>query len=97
MTVLFDAYLFLSLGLTLNSFSWVPIYLFIFSLLQILSSVLDMTPSSFGIKLAALASRKELVDLENWLSNNLNTYKDIFFEVRSGGPLSNIMHGATGK
>ncbi|KAF4401859.1 hypothetical protein G4B88_013146 [Cannabis sativa] len=48
--------------------------------LKILSPVLDMTPSSFSIKLAALASKKELVDLENWLSGNLNTYKDIFFE-----------------
>ncbi|PON57727.1 CCR4-NOT transcription complex subunit [Trema orientale] len=48
--------------------------------LKILSSVLDMTPFSFSIKLAALASRKELVDLENWLTNNLNAYKDIFLE-----------------
>ncbi|XP_059651610.1 uncharacterized protein LOC132299153 [Cornus florida] len=47
---------------------------------KILSPVLDMIPSSFGIKLAALASRKELVDLEKWLSTNLCTYKDIFFE-----------------
>lgn len=49
--------------------------------LQILSSVLEMIPSAFSIKLAALASRKELLDLEKWLSNNLNTYRDIFFEV----------------
>ncbi|KAF3440045.1 hypothetical protein FNV43_RR18323 [Rhamnella rubrinervis] len=48
--------------------------------LKILSSVLDMIPSAFSIKLAALASRKELVDLEKWLSTNLNSYKDNFFE-----------------
>ncbi|KAG5552394.1 hypothetical protein RHGRI_010465 [Rhododendron griersonianum] len=48
--------------------------------LQILSQVLDMVPSYFGIRLAALGSRKELVDLENWLSSNLTTYKDVFFE-----------------
>ncbi|KAM2315113.1 hypothetical protein ACFX1S_028052 [Malus domestica] len=48
--------------------------------LKILSSVLEMIPSSFSIRLAALASRKELVDLEKWLSNNLNAHKDIFFE-----------------
>ncbi|XP_048431931.1 CCR4-NOT transcription complex subunit 1 isoform X3 [Pyrus x bretschneideri] len=48
--------------------------------LKILSSVLEMMPSSFSIRMAALASRKELVDLEKWLSNNLNTHKDIFFE-----------------
>lgn len=58
-------------------------YLSIFSvvLLQILAAVLDMTPPAFSIKLAALASRKELVDLEKWLTNNLNAYKDIFYEV----------------
>ncbi|XAR63221.1 hypothetical protein NMG60_11023087 [Bertholletia excelsa] len=48
--------------------------------LKILSHVLDMVPSYFGIRLAAFASRKELVDLEKWLSSNLNTFKDIFFE-----------------
>lgn len=45
-----------------------------------------MLPSYYAIRLAALASRKELVDLEKWLSYNLNTYKDIFFEVISGWP-----------
>jgi hypothetical protein len=40
-----------------------------------------MIPSPFSIRLAALAFRKELVELEKWLSNNLNTYKDAFFEV----------------
>ncbi|KZV18909.1 hypothetical protein F511_17815 [Dorcoceras hygrometricum] len=48
--------------------------------LKILSPVLDMIPSYFGIKLAALASRKELMDLENWLSNKLVSYKDAFYE-----------------
>ncbi|XP_040991398.1 CCR4-NOT transcription complex subunit 1-like isoform X2 [Juglans microcarpa x Juglans regia] len=48
--------------------------------LKIISAVLDMLPSYYAIRLAALASRKELVDLEKWLSYNLNTYKDIFFE-----------------
>lgn len=36
---------------------------------------------SLGIRLAALASRKELIDLEKWLSENLHTYRDTFFEV----------------
>ncbi|XP_043805903.1 CCR4-NOT transcription complex subunit 1 isoform X2 [Manihot esculenta] len=48
--------------------------------LKILSSVLDMIPSPLGIRLAALASRKELVDLEKWLTTNLVTYRDFFFE-----------------
>ncbi|KAL7587629.1 hypothetical protein Lser_V15G36964 [Lactuca serriola] len=35
---------------------------------------------SLGIILASLASRKELIDLEKWLSANLSTYRDTFFE-----------------
>ncbi|WKA05432.1 hypothetical protein VitviT2T_023400 [Vitis vinifera] len=48
--------------------------------LKILSQVLELIPSPFSIRLAALASRHELVDLEKWLPDNLTTYKDIFFE-----------------
>ncbi|KAF8379221.1 hypothetical protein HHK36_028651 [Tetracentron sinense] len=46
----------------------------------ILSSVLEMTPFSFSIRLAALASRKEQINLDKWLNDNLSTYRDIFFE-----------------
>ncbi|XP_031484451.1 uncharacterized protein LOC116253657 isoform X3 [Nymphaea colorata] len=49
--------------------------------LKILHPVLDMSPFSFGIKLAALASKKEYLDLEKWLNENLNIYKDTFFEA----------------
>ncbi|KAL3814967.1 hypothetical protein ACJIZ3_016235 [Penstemon smallii] len=48
--------------------------------LKILPTLLDMMPSYFGVRLAALASRKELMDLENWLSTNLVTYRDAFYE-----------------
>ncbi|XVE76912.1 hypothetical protein DITRI_Ditri13aG0018400 [Diplodiscus trichospermus] len=48
--------------------------------LKILSSVLEMIPFPSGIRLAVLASRKEVIDFEKWLSSNLNTYKDVFFE-----------------
>ncbi|KAD3069237.1 hypothetical protein R6Q59_016720 [Mikania micrantha] len=48
--------------------------------LKIISPVLDMVPLFLGIRLAALASRKELIDLEKWLSSNLSIYRDIFFE-----------------
>ncbi|KAK1364557.1 CCR4-NOT transcription complex subunit 1 [Heracleum sosnowskyi] len=48
--------------------------------LKILTKVLEMVPFSFGIRMAVLGSRKELVDLETWLSTNLSTYKDTFFE-----------------
>ncbi|KHG29327.1 CCR4-NOT transcription complex subunit 1 [Gossypium arboreum] len=48
--------------------------------LKILSSVLEMIPFPSGIRLAVLASRKEVIDFEKWLSSNLNTYKDVFLE-----------------
>ncbi|XP_047314979.1 CCR4-NOT transcription complex subunit 1-like isoform X3 [Impatiens glandulifera] len=48
--------------------------------LKILSPVLDMVPSSFGIRLAALASHKDLVDMEKWLRSNLTTYTNSFYE-----------------
>ncbi|CAN0841218.1 CCR4-NOT transcription complex subunit 1, partial [Linum grandiflorum] len=48
--------------------------------LKILSSVLELIPFRVGIRLAALASRKEFLDLENWLTNNIVTFKDSFFE-----------------
>ncbi|TYH38529.1 hypothetical protein ES332_D12G116000v1 [Gossypium tomentosum] len=48
--------------------------------LNILSSVLEMMPFPSAIRLAVLASRKEVIDFEKWLSSNLNMYKDVFFE-----------------
>ncbi|KAK7386118.1 hypothetical protein VNO78_26091 [Psophocarpus tetragonolobus] len=48
--------------------------------LKILSSVVEIIPSYYSIRLAAVASRKEFLDLEKWLSNNLTTYKEAFFE-----------------
>ncbi|KAL0397728.1 UNVERIFIED_CONTAM: CCR4-NOT transcription complex subunit [Sesamum calycinum] len=47
---------------------------------NILSPVLDMIPFHFGIRLAALASKKEIMDLDNWLSTHLATNKDAFYE-----------------
>lgn len=49
--------------------------------LQILSQVMDMFPFYFGIRLAVLASKKEIVDLESWLSTQLVANKDAFYEV----------------
>ncbi|GER44883.1 transcription regulators [Striga asiatica] len=48
--------------------------------LKILSPVLDMIPFYFSIRLAAFASKKEIMDLENWLSTTLLTSKDAFYE-----------------
>ncbi|KAJ8748950.1 hypothetical protein K2173_013387 [Erythroxylum novogranatense] len=48
--------------------------------LKIFLSVLDAIPCPFAIRLAAIASRKKVLDLDKWLTNNLITYKDYFFE-----------------
>ena len=50
-------------------------------LVQILHDVLDKIPFSFAIRLAALASQKELLDLEKWLSISLVTDDGSFLEV----------------
>nr|XP_043622240.1 CCR4-NOT transcription complex subunit 1-like [Erigeron canadensis] len=67
--------------------------------LKIISPVLDMIPMSLGIRLAALASRKELIDLEKWLSSNLSTYRENFFEeclrfLRLAQESSNRLHNS---
>ncbi|OAY69195.1 CCR4-NOT transcription complex subunit 1, partial [Ananas comosus] len=48
--------------------------------LKILSTVLDATPFPFSIKLASIASRKEHINLEKWLSEKLSAHKNVFFE-----------------
>ncbi|KAH0733242.1 hypothetical protein KY290_004072 [Solanum tuberosum] len=48
--------------------------------IKILSPILDMIPYPFGVRLAALASCKGHINLEKWLSSNLNAYKDAFYE-----------------
>lgn len=48
--------------------------------LKILPLVLDSTPFPVCLRLAAVAYRKEHIHLEKWLNENLNMYKDTFFE-----------------
>ncbi|XP_054784760.1 uncharacterized protein LOC129291440 isoform X2 [Prosopis cineraria] len=48
--------------------------------LKILQSILEIIPAFSSIRLAALASRKEFLDLEKWLVTNLTIHKDVFFE-----------------
>ncbi|ONK63797.1 uncharacterized protein A4U43_C07F19040 [Asparagus officinalis] len=48
--------------------------------LKILSRVLDSAPFHVSLRLAAVAYRKEQVHLEKWVNENLNMYKDTFFE-----------------
>eukprot|EP00252_Welwitschia_mirabilis_P002749 TRINITY_DN12719_c0_g2_i1.p1 TRINITY_DN12719_c0_g2~~TRINITY_DN12719_c0_g2_i1.p1 ORF type:complete len:2025 (+),score=405.51 TRINITY_DN12719_c0_g2_i1:577-6075(+) len=43
--------------------------------------ILDMSPFSFALELASLASKKELLDLEKWLNDNLVVHKDAFYEA----------------
>ncbi|KAL7229494.1 hypothetical protein ACSBR2_008075 [Camellia fascicularis] len=49
--------------------------------LKILSSLLEQIPFYFSIRLAALATQKEYIDLEKWLNDNIRTHKDVFFEA----------------
>lgn len=48
--------------------------------LKILATVLEAAPFLFSINLATIAFRKEQTALEKWLNDNLNTYKDAFFQ-----------------
>ncbi|EPS67619.1 hypothetical protein M569_07155, partial [Genlisea aurea] len=47
--------------------------------LKILSAVMNAIPLYFGIQLAVIASKKEIIDLENWLNNQLVTNADVFY------------------
>ncbi|XP_057867287.2 uncharacterized protein LOC131074644 isoform X3 [Cryptomeria japonica] len=49
--------------------------------IKALPLVLDMTPFSFAIELAAFASRREYLNLETWLNDNLSTHRDTLFEA----------------
>lgn len=57
------------------------ILIYLLNVLQALSQVLDMFPFYFGIRLAVLASKKEIMDLESWLSTQSVSSKDAFYEV----------------
>lgn len=56
----------------------------VFSWLQILPDVLNTFPFSFAIDLAALSSRREYLNLEKWLQDNITIHRDTFFQVRDG-------------
>ncbi|RUS19853.1 hypothetical protein BC937DRAFT_86816 [Endogone sp. FLAS-F59071] len=49
--------------------------------LKILSRVLQVKPFSFSIDLAALASRREYLNLEKWLLDNIAEHKDVFIRA----------------
>lgn len=49
--------------------------------IKALTMVLDLTPFSFAIELAALASKREFLNLEKWLNDNLSSQRDTLFEA----------------
>ncbi|XP_047937913.1 CCR4-NOT transcription complex subunit 1 isoform X1 [Salvia hispanica] len=51
-----------------------------FQEIKVLPQVLDMFPFYLGIRLAVLASNREIMDLESWLSARLVSSKDAFYE-----------------
>ncbi|XP_057807321.1 uncharacterized protein LOC131021995 isoform X2 [Salvia miltiorrhiza] len=48
--------------------------------IKVFSQVLDMFPFYFGIRLAVLASKKGIMDLDSWLTTQLVSSKDAFYE-----------------
>lgn len=49
--------------------------------LQVLPQILESTPFSFSIDLAISASRRDTLNLEKWLVDNLNNHCDMFFQA----------------
>lgn len=61
--------------LVFSSFLLFPLHL------QILSVALDSTPFSFSLDLAALASRREYLNMEKWLHDKIVAHRDTIFQV----------------
>lgn len=49
--------------------------------LQVLPRVLEATPFSFSIELAVFSSRRDYLNLEKWLVDNLSSNRDAFFQA----------------
>ncbi|KAK7259875.1 hypothetical protein RIF29_25490 [Crotalaria pallida] len=47
---------------------------------NILSDVVEIIPSDYGIRLVVVAATKKFLDLGKWLNNKLTMDKDVFFE-----------------
>lgn len=48
---------------------------------QVLDRVLESTPFQFSVELAAIAARRDFLNLEKWLQDNLTIHRDSFFQV----------------
>ena len=59
---------------------WVALF-FLQKEIKALTMVLDVTPFSFAIELAALASKREFLNLKKWLNDNLSSQRDTLFEA----------------
>lgn len=49
--------------------------------LRILDQLLNLQPYAFAVDLAALASRRECLNIEKWLDHNISTGQDAFLEA----------------
>lgn len=48
---------------------------------QVLDRVLESTPFQFSVELAAIAARRDFLNLEKWLQDNLTIHRNSFFQV----------------
>ncbi|CAM6014740.1 unnamed protein product [Sphagnum balticum] len=49
--------------------------------LKAMNTVLETTPFSVSVELAAIASRRDFLNLEKWLQDNLTIHRDSFFQA----------------
>ncbi|KAG0608479.1 hypothetical protein M758_8G108900 [Ceratodon purpureus] len=49
--------------------------------LKVLDRVLESTPFQFSVELAAIAARRDFLNLEKWLQDNLTIHRDSFFQA----------------
>jgi hypothetical protein len=47
-----------------------------------MNTILETAPFSLSIELAAIAARRDFLNLEKWLQDNLTIHRDSFFQVR---------------
>jgi CCR4-NOT transcription complex subunit 1 len=50
--------------------------------LKAMNTILETAPFSLSIELAAIAARRDFLNLEKWLQDNLTIHRDSFFQVR---------------
>lgn len=48
-----------------------------------MDKVLESTPFAFSVEFAAIAARRDFLNLEKWLQDNLTIHRDSFFQVQN--------------